>query len=117
MSESQTVTKTWSSNWDHDLLNMAFSPSDLAPLKVRLNVLEELSSWNLERRREAVSGIMPILYNYTFFETNRGYLGAVDFNVLEGDRLCILWGYKEPVVLRPDATDRYTFLTISRTMV
>ncbi|EMT65092.1 Heterokaryon incompatibility protein 6, OR allele [Fusarium odoratissimum] len=110
MSESQTVTKTWSSNWDHDLLNMAFSPSDLAPLKVRLNVLEELSSWSLERRREAVSGIMPVLYNYRFFETNRGYLGAVDFDVLEGDRLCILWGYKEPVVLRPDATDRYTFV-------
>ncbi|KAF5652171.1 heterokaryon incompatibility protein (het-6OR allele) [Fusarium sp. NRRL 25303] len=110
MSESQTVTKTWSSNWDHDLLSMAFSPSELAPLKVRLNVLDELSSWSLERRRETVSGIMPVLYNYRFFETNRGYLGAVDFDVLEGDRLCVLWGYKEPVVLRPDATDRYTFV-------
>ncbi|KAF4445192.1 heterokaryon incompatibility (het-6OR allele) [Fusarium acutatum] len=110
MSKSQTVTKTWSSNWDHDLLNMAFSPSELAPMKVRLNVLEELSSWSLERRREAVSGIMPVLYNYRFFETSRGYLGAVDFDVLEGDRLCTLWGYKEPVVLGPDATDRYTFV-------
>ncbi|EWG47936.1 hypothetical protein FVEG_07912 [Fusarium verticillioides 7600] len=38
MSKSQTVTKTWSSNWDYDLLNMAFSPSELAPMKVRLNV-------------------------------------------------------------------------------
>ncbi|KAF5607901.1 heterokaryon incompatibility (het-6OR allele) [Fusarium subglutinans] len=110
MSKSQTVTKTWSSNWDHDLLNMAFFPSELAPMKVRLNVLEELSSWSLERQRQAVSGTMPVLYNYRFFETSRGYLGAVNFDVLEGDRLCILWGYKEPVILRPDATDRYTFV-------
>ncbi|KAF5713196.1 heterokaryon incompatibility (het-6OR allele) [Fusarium mundagurra] len=90
MPKSQTVTKTWSSNWDHDLLNMAFSPSELAPMKVGLNVPEELSSWSLERRREAVSGIMTVLYNYKFFETNRGYLGAVDFDILEGDRLCTL---------------------------
>ncbi|KAF4499078.1 heterokaryon incompatibility (het-6OR allele) [Fusarium agapanthi] len=110
MSKSQTVTKTWSSNWDHDLLNMTFPPSELAPMKVRLNVLEELSSWSLERRRQAVLGIMPVLYNYRFFETSRGYLGAVNFDVLEGDRLCVLWGYKEPVILRPDATDRYTFV-------
>jgi hypothetical protein len=110
MSESQTVTKTCSSNCDYDILKMAFSPSDLARLKVKLDVVEELSSWGLERRREAVSRIMPVLYNYRFFETNRGYLGAVDFDVLEGDRLCILWGYKEPVVLRPDATGCYTFV-------
>ncbi|PNP74086.1 hypothetical protein FNYG_12602 [Fusarium nygamai] len=110
MSESQTVTKTWSSNWVLDLLNMAFSPSELASMKVRLNVLEEISSWSLERRRKAVSEIMPVLYNYRFFETGQGYLGAVDFDVLEGDRLCTLWGYKEPVILRPDATDRYTFV-------
>jgi hypothetical protein len=110
MSKSQTVTKTWGSNWDHDLLNMAFSPSELASMKVRLNVLEEISSWSLERRRKAVSEIMPVLYNYRFFVTSQGYLGAVDFDVLEGDRLCILWGYKEPVILRPDATDRYTFV-------
>ncbi|KAF5570777.1 heterokaryon incompatibility (het-6OR allele) [Fusarium phyllophilum] len=110
MSKPQPVTKTWTSNWDHDLLSMAFSPSELAPMKVGLSVLEELSSWSLERRREAVSGIMPVLYNYRFFETSQGYLGAVDFDVLEGDRLCTLWGYKEPVILRPNATDRYTFV-------
>ncbi|KAF5576470.1 heterokaryon incompatibility (het-6OR allele) [Fusarium pseudocircinatum] len=110
MSKSQTVTKTWSSDWDHDLLNMAFSPSELASMKVRLNVLEEISSWSLERRRKAVSEIMPVLYNYRFFETGQEYLGAVDFDVLEGDRLCTLWPYKKPVILRPDAKDRYTFV-------
>ncbi|KAF4452663.1 hypothetical protein F53441_4531 [Fusarium austroafricanum] len=90
MDKTQSVRKTWDSNWDNDILRMAFPTTNLVQFGLTPNILKELSSWDLERRRVAVSSIMPVLYSYQFFETSRGDLGAADYELAEGDRLVVL---------------------------
>ncbi|KAF4994872.1 hypothetical protein FGRMN_5504 [Fusarium graminum] len=108
--ESQAIPKTWSRDWDENILEMVFPATDLTKFGIESDVMTELCSWDLERRRAAVSDIMPGLYQNVFFETSQGYLGAADYELAEGDRICLLAGYKEPVVLRPTSNGTYAFV-------
>ncbi|KAF5659185.1 heterokaryon incompatibility protein (het-6OR allele) [Fusarium heterosporum] len=110
MTESRTIQKTWSHDWDENILGMAFPATDLTKFGIQSDVIAELSSWDIERRRAAVLDIMPRLYQNVFFETSLGYLGAADYEPAEGDRICLLAGYKEPVVLRPTPNGTYAFV-------
>ncbi|GKU18408.1 unnamed protein product [Fusarium langsethiae] len=107
---SDTVQKTWGSDWDRDILKLAFPTVDVTQFGIHSNILSELSSWDRQRRRDATFATVPLLYLYQFFETSEGYLGAVDYQVLEGDRLCALAGYNEAVILRPNANGSYAFV-------
>ncbi|RGP65164.1 hypothetical protein FSPOR_7554 [Fusarium sporotrichioides] len=107
---SDTVQKTWGNDWDRDILKLAFPTVDVTQFGINSNILSELSSWDRQRRRDATFATVPLLYLYQFFETSEGYLGAVDYQVLEGDRLCALAGYNEAVILRPNANGSYAFV-------
>ena len=108
--ESNTVVKTWGHDWDTDILKMALPTTDVTQFGIKPDILSELSSWDKTRRSAATDAIVPVLYTYQFFETSQGYLGAVDYEVAEGDCLCVLAGYNKAVILRPNAEGSYAFI-------
>jgi hypothetical protein len=89
---------------------MAFPTIDVTQFGINPSILSELSSWDRQRRKAATVATMPLFYLYQFFEISEGYLGAVDYQVVEGDRLCALAGYNKPAILRPNTDGSYAFV-------
>ncbi|KAF4953168.1 hypothetical protein FSARC_12462 [Fusarium sarcochroum] len=108
--EHQPVKKTWGRDWDYRLFDMAFPKADLKQFGFGPDLISEINSWDRTRRTEALQGIMLPLYNRKFFETRDGYLGSANLEVMEGDRLCIISGYIEPVIVRPAAEGSFIFV-------
>ncbi|KAJ4249435.1 hypothetical protein NW762_012290 [Fusarium torreyae] len=108
--EDQPVKKTRGRDWDYGLFDMAFPTTDLKQFGFGPNLIAEINSWDRTRRTEALLDIMPPLYDRRFFGTSDVYLGSAKFQVMEGDRLCILSGYMEPVILRPTAEGSLVFV-------
>lgn len=92
---------------------MAFPAADLAEFDTESAVLLEPSPLDIQRRRAAISDIMPTLSRIIFFETSRGCLGAADYEPVVGDRFCPLAGYKKAVVLRPTSNGFFAFVGLA----
>ncbi|KAG8666331.1 hypothetical protein FPOAC1_011135 [Fusarium poae] len=85
---SWTVWKTWDNDWNEGILN----------------------AWIRQRRKDVNIATTRLLYIYQVFETSEGYLGAVDYQVVEGDHLYALAGYNKPVILRHNTNISYAFV-------
>ncbi|CEF83929.1 hypothetical protein FGSG_07348 [Fusarium graminearum PH-1] len=85
---SDTVQNTLGSDWDENILKLAFPAIDVTRLGINPDIFSELSSWDRQRRIDATFAIVTLFHHYQFFETSEGYLGEVDHQVVKGDRLC-----------------------------
>jgi hypothetical protein len=113
MTQSQPAQRTWSNNWDGNILEMAFLAANLSEFNTESDVLLEPSPSDIQRRRAAISDIMPTLSRIIFFEISRGCLGAADYEPVAVDRLCPLAGYKKAVVLRLTLNGFFAFVGLA----
>jgi hypothetical protein len=83
---------------------------DVTQPGINSDILTELSAWIRQRRKDVNIATTRLLYIYQVFETSEGYLGAVDYQVVEGDHLYALAGYNKPVILRHNTNISYAFV-------
>lgn len=46
----------------------------------------------------------------TLIYSTRGYIGLAPSSTLPGDKICVLYGFYAPVILRPHPDNAYTFI-------
>ncbi|KAI8691839.1 HET domain-containing protein [Fusarium sp. Ph1] len=95
-------------DWETQLYQRAFPDEDLKKLGFSDNPFADKES----QKDEALRHLIPLclrMADRSIFETKRGYLGRGPLDVREGDRLCILKDYDQPVLLRK-LGDHYTFV-------
>ncbi|KAJ4185076.1 hypothetical protein NW767_013034 [Fusarium falciforme] len=94
--------------WETQLYRWAFPDTDLTQLGLSENPLADKES-QVEEISQYAALMCGKMVNRSIFETKRGYLGRGPLDVREGDLLCVLKDYDQPVLLRK-LGDHYTFV-------
>jgi hypothetical protein len=95
-------------DWETQLYQRAFPDEDLKKLGFSDNPFADKES----QKNELFQHVIPLcerMVDRSIFETKRGYLGRGPLDVREGDRLCVLKDYDQPVLLRK-LGDHYIFV-------
>lgn len=97
------------SGWETQLYRRTFPDKDhLKRLGLSENPLADKES-QMDEVLLHVNVIFKRMVDRSIFETTRGYLGRGPLDVREGDLLCILKDYDQPVLLRKNG-DHYAFV-------
>ncbi|UPK99020.1 hypothetical protein LCI18_009955 [Fusarium solani-melongenae] len=94
--------------WETQLYRRAFPDTDLTQLGLSENPLADKES-QAEEISQYAALMCGRMANHSIFETKKGYLGRGPLDVREGDLLCVLKDYDQPVLLRK-LGDHYTFV-------
>ncbi|EEU48211.1 uncharacterized protein NECHADRAFT_75566 [Fusarium vanettenii 77-13-4] len=95
-------------DWETQLYQRAFPDKYLTELKFNDNPFADKES-RKDKLLDHLITLCQEIGDRSIFETKRGYLGRGPLDVREGDRLCVLKHYDQPVSLH-QLGDHYTFV-------